>query len=60
MTSAQQQLKKREISPTEAIAQLVNSQQFVNLKLLDGELSAQFHRQMRDRSTALPIIPLLL
>lgn len=59
-TSAWQQLKNRDISCEEAIALLVNEQGIVNLHVLDREVTYRFLKQVPDRRSLPPVIPLLL
>ena len=58
--SAWQQLKKRDINCEEAIELLVDNQGSVNLQLLDREVTYRFFKQLSDRQSLPPVIPLLL
>ncbi|MBW4693935.1 MAG: GspE/PulE family protein [Lyngbya sp. HA4199-MV5] len=58
--SAWQQLKNRDITCEEAINLLVNEQGMVNLSLLDREVTYRFLKQLTDRRSLPPVIPLLL
>lgn len=60
ISSAWQRLKSREINCEEALKLLVDEQRVVNLDLLDPEVSFRFFRQLPNRNTLPPIIPLLL
>ncbi len=55
-----QRLKNREINCDEALKILVDEQGFVNLDLLDPEVSQRFLREFPDRKTLPTVIPLLL
>ena len=59
-TSAWQQLKNRDISCEEAINLLVDLQGRINLQLLDREVTYRFLKQVSDRRSLPPVIPLLL
>jgi type II secretory ATPase GspE/PulE/Tfp pilus assembly ATPase PilB-like protein len=58
--SVWQRLKQREIPCDLALKLLVNEQGIVNLDLLDLEVSSRFFREVLDRSSLPPVIPLLL
>ena len=55
-----QRLKNREINCDEALKILIDEQGFVNLDLLDPEVSQRFLREFPDRKTLPTVIPLLL
>ena len=59
-TSVFKQLKKREITCEEALKLLVNHQGVIRFDLLDAEVSDRFFRQISDRSSLHPVVPLLL
>ncbi|MBD2077045.1 type II/IV secretion system protein, partial [Phormidium sp. FACHB-592] len=59
-TSVFKQLKKREITCEEALKLLVNHQGVIKFDLLDAEVSDRFFRQISDRSSLHPVVPLLL
>jgi type II secretory ATPase GspE/PulE/Tfp pilus assembly ATPase PilB-like protein len=59
-TSVFKQLKNREITCEEALKLLVNHQGVINFNLLDAEVSDRFFRQISDRSSLHPVVPLLL
>jgi type II secretory ATPase GspE/PulE/Tfp pilus assembly ATPase PilB-like protein len=59
-TSVFKQLKNREIACEEALKLLVNHQGVINFNLLDAEVSDRFFRQIADRSSLHPVVPLLL
>ena len=54
-----QRLKKGEIGCEEAISLLINEDRTINLNLLDFEVSTRFFRQVSDRKTLPPVVPLL-
>jgi type II secretory ATPase GspE/PulE/Tfp pilus assembly ATPase PilB-like protein len=58
--SAWQRLKQQEITCQEALKILINEQKFVNIELLDTEVSCRFFRQFSNRQELPPLIPLLL
>lgn len=59
-TSVFKQLKNREITCEEALKLLVNHQGVIRFDLLDAEVSDRFFRQISDRSSLHPVVPLLL
>ncbi len=59
-TSVFKQLKNREITCEEALKLLVNHQGVIKFDLLDAEVSDRFFRQISDRSSLHPVVPLLL
>ncbi|MCY6494268.1 GspE/PulE family protein [Leptolyngbya sp. GGD] len=59
LTSLQQQLKSRAITLDFALSSVINESGVVKLELLDAELSARFLKQIRDRQTLIPALPLL-
>ncbi|HBB30996.1 MAG TPA: type II/IV secretion system protein [Cyanobacteria bacterium UBA8803] len=60
VASAWVRLKKGEISCEEALQLLVDDRGIVNLDLLDPEVSSRFFRQVPNRNSLPPVIPLLL
>lgn len=58
--STQGQLKHRQITPEQALKQLVSSSGEVSIALLDQDLTRRFDRILRDLSTPIPVLPLLL
>ena len=58
--SAWQRLKQQEITCQEALNLLINEQEFVNIELLDTEVSCRFFRQFSNRKELPPLVPLLL
>lgn len=59
-TSAFKRLKHREISCEAALQLLVNAEGVINFELLDAEVSDRFFRQLGDRASFPPVVPLLL
>ncbi len=59
-TSAWQQLRNREINCEKALKLLVNERGFINLNLLDKDVSSRFYREFPNRNAVPPVIPLLL
>jgi hypothetical protein len=57
--SLQKQLKCREVTLEVALQTLVHETN-LTISLLDEQLCMSFFRQLRDRVTSLPVIPLLL
>ncbi len=60
LRSAWNRLKSREIDCEEALNLLVDERGFVNLDLLDSEVSSRFFREVPNRNALPPVIPLLL
>ena len=58
--STQGQLKHRQITPEQALKQLVSASGEVSITLLDQDLTRQFDRILRDLATPIPVLPLLL
>ena len=59
-SSAWQQLKSHKITCEEAVKLLVDDQAIVNLDLLDSEVNLRFFREVPNRQSLPPLIPLLL
>jgi type II secretory ATPase GspE/PulE/Tfp pilus assembly ATPase PilB-like protein len=55
-----QRLKRREISTSQALGELVNDSRSVNLDLLDPQLQSQFFNQVVNLADLPPVMPLLL
>ena len=58
--SVWQQLKTRKITCDQALSLLVDDQGVLNLNLLDREVTYRFLRQLPDRTSLPPLVPLLL
>lgn len=58
--STQGQLKHRQITPEQALQQLVSPSGLVSLDRLDPDLNRRFDRVLRDFRDSIPVMPLIL